>query len=67
MTAMIVNKEQEIKSVEQPSDEKISVKRKAYERLLQRDFKIPPDFDTDKELAEALEEKYGPIDFSPIK
>ena len=42
-------------------DKTLTKKKEALKRLQQADFVFSPDFDPDKELAEALEEKYGSI------
>ncbi len=45
-----------------PLPEKTSDKKRALMALKGLKLDIPPDFDAEKELAAALEEKYGPID-----
>lgn len=53
---MLASDELELKKLRQQR------KKEALNRLLSRKIELPADFDPDKELMEALEEKYGPVD-----
>ncbi len=53
---MLASDELELKKLRQKK------KKEALHNLLAREIELPDGFDPDKELMEALEEKYGPVD-----
>lgn len=60
--AIITLATDEISLMRLSSDQRRARKRAALDALEKLDINLPADFDADKELADALEEKYGTVD-----
>ena len=62
LQAIIRLAESEIKQLHSDNDEIYEKKKRAFLVLNSIGLDLPEDFDPDKEFAEAMEEKYGPLD-----
>jgi hypothetical protein len=62
LQAIIRLAESEIKQLHSDNDEIYEKKKRAFLVLNSIDLDLPENFDPDKEFAEGMEEKYGPLD-----